>query len=601
MNNKIEITKRSKHTHTTSVVFGCILCSVTLFVSSYKFVNTEVTPKWLGLFLAVGLMGIAWSILYRKISLPDKTMGAILIYGTIAAFATALSIQGILQYVGVLSSLNSNFPITGSFDNPAGFASALACSLPLCFYFFTYKTKYLKYVAMVAAVIMAVAVILSDSRAGILAMTVATSVWLIVKSKVNFKLKAGQKTKIAAAVAVIVLTVALYFFKKDSADGRLLIWRTTLDMVADKPILGHGTGAFQAKYMLYQAAYFDANPDSKYSHLADNVLYPFNEFLRLLAEYGIVGLGAVVLLVFLLVRAYRRNPNEEKLAAMTSLLALAVFSFFSYPFRYPFTWVILFFCVAVICNTVFTTRGAKIFHKEHNNRISSKICALCDAFVSFVVRKLSPAARYFVLILSACLLAYTVMLTRAEIKWNRIARLSLMGKTAEVLPEYEKLYRWLGRDGLFLYNHAAELHEAKEFERSIAVFERCTRYYNDIDVQMLLADNYKELGKYTEAERHLKTAAAMCPVRFMPLYELVKLYEAANRKDDALVMAQIIIDKDVKIPSPTITAIKNEMQRLIDAQETDTVPEIDNRTSDEPQNDETRQGETPEQGAALPP
>ncbi|MDR1097501.1 MAG: hypothetical protein LBL57_05155 [Tannerella sp.] len=31
-------------------------------------------------------------------------------------------------------------------------------------------------------------------------------------------------------------------------------------------------------------------------------------------------------------------------------------------------------------------------------------------------------------------------------------------------------------DGLFLYNHAVELHEVREFERSIAVFKHCMRY-----------------------------------------------------------------------------------------------------------------------------
>jgi hypothetical protein len=84
----------------------------------------------------------------------------------------------------------------------------------------------------------------------------------------------------------------------------------------------------------------------------------------------------------------------------------------------------------------------------------------------------------------------------------------------------------------------------------------------------------------------------------MPLYELVKLYEAADRRVEALALAQKIIDKDVKVPSSTITAIKNEMRQLIEAQETSDVPE--NRTSDKPKTDETRQGETPH-GAALPP
>ena len=131
------------------------------------------------------------------------------------------------------------------------------------------------------------------------------------------------------------------------------------------------------------------------------------------------------------------------------------------------------------------------------------------------------------------------------------------------------------------------------------------QYTNMLPIgNIVLAGNYKKLEKYTEAEHCLKLAAAICPARFMPLYELAKLYDAIDRKDEALALAKKIIDKDVKIPSTTITAIKNEMRQMIEAQETSDGPEIDNRTSDEPEFKKIRQGETPEkqpQGEALPP
>jgi hypothetical protein len=44
-----------------------------------------------------------------------------------------------------------------------------------------------------------------------------------------------------------------------------------------------------------------------------------------------------------------------------------------------------------------------------------------------------------------------------------------------------------------------------------------------------------------------------------------------------------------------------EMRQLTEVQETLIDPANDNRTSDKPENDVTRQGETPEQGASLPP
>ena len=515
-----------------TIIFGvltcCILCSITLFVTSYRFIDAEITPKWLGLMLCIGIMGLVWSIQGNKISFTDFLSKYL--FGTIIVFALVLSIQGILQYVGTFPYSSNKFAVTGSFDNPAGYAAALTCSFPFCFLFFRNKTLYIRYAAILAAVLMMIVVILSGSRAGILSIAVVILAWLFFQP-----LKRLYKLKFIFFIAIVVLTFVLYFIKKDSADGRLLIWRCTLDMVTDKPVFGHGVGSFNAKYMLYQAAYFNDYPNSRYAQLADNVQHPFNEYLFILAEYGIAGLGVVVLVGLLLVCIYRRNHDYEKLIALMSLVALSVFSLFSYPFKYPFTWVILLFNIAIICKVK--------------------------------IRK-SYLMRITVFLLSVGLLTYTFMVTQAEIKWRRMTHLSLTGKTNQVLPEYEKLYRILGRNGLFLYNHAAELHKAKEFERSVAVFECCLRHYNDMDIQMMLASNYKELGKYTEAEKHLKTAAAMCPARFMPLYELVKLYQVTGRSDEAMVLAKKIIDKDVKIPSSTVIEIVNEMKRFLETKET---------------------------------
>ncbi len=638
---RIDIKKRSL---IAGVLICCILCSVTIYVSSHRFVNEEITPKWLGMMLSIGIMGLMWSMFCRKIYLPARpidailiiclflvfvsewvTSGALLIYpvvllllyflvqrvlsicslqylfGTVVIFAVVLSLHGILQYAGLTSSGSNNFAVIGSFDNPAGFAAALACALPLCFLFFNDQSKYLRYAAITATVIIAIAVFLSGSRAGILAIVAATAVWLLVKSKIGNLAKRShersanracepnevnhQKLKIVLAVFLVVLPVVLYFAKKDSADGRLFIWRCALDMVADQPVLGHGKGAFQAKYMLYQADYINAHPDSRYAQLADNVLHPFNEYLLVLCEYGIVGLSVITLLGFLLFGIYRKNCSDEKLPALLSLLSLAIFSFFSYPFKYPFTWVMLLLNIAVICYNPGVSKYSIFFAQRR----------------SLFFRNIP---RMLVFLLSAGLFAYSAMLTRSEIKWKRIAHQSLAGRTTEVLPQYDKLYRLFGKDGLFLYNHAAELHVAKEYERSIAVFERCTRYYNDMDVQMLLADNYKALGKYAEAEEHLKLAASMCPVRFMPLYELAKLYNTTGRRDEALILAKEIMDKDIKVPSPTINVIKNEMRQLIGAPQTTKDTTNRNRTNHKLNNDQSWQGETPEvqpHGAALPP
>ena len=50
--------------------------------------------------------------------------------------------------------------------------------------------------------------------------------------------------------------------KKDSADGRLLVWICSMNMIKDNLLLGWGIGGFEAHYMDYQASYFERNPNS---------------------------------------------------------------------------------------------------------------------------------------------------------------------------------------------------------------------------------------------------------------------------------------------------------------------------------------------------
>ncbi len=76
--------------------------------------------------------------------------------------------------------------------------------------------------------------------------------------------------------------------------------------------------------------------------LADNVKQPFNEYLGLLLNFGIIGLLVLLLLMVIIIYCYRKNPSVEKQIAFYSLSSIGIFSFFSYPFAYPFVWVDIF-------------------------------------------------------------------------------------------------------------------------------------------------------------------------------------------------------------------------------------------------------------------
>ena len=77
-----------------SVAINSLLCSITLFVSSGRFVNPEVTPKWMALMMVAGFLGIIFSV--TRWSLPHNTRWPAFVmptphylYATIIAFAFA--------------------------------------------------------------------------------------------------------------------------------------------------------------------------------------------------------------------------------------------------------------------------------------------------------------------------------------------------------------------------------------------------------------------------------------------------------------------------------------------------------------------------------
>jgi hypothetical protein len=78
---------------------------------------------------------------------------------------------------------------------------------------------------------------------------------------------------------------------------------------------------------------------------------------------------------------------------------------------------------------------------------------------------------------------------------------------------------------------------------------------------------------------------------------------AAGRRSEALALAKIIVGKKVKIPSHAVAAIKREMQQLVEREENLT-PAAQDKVSNPPNTEATRQGEAPEvqpRGSALPP
>ena len=519
-----------------------------------KHIQFLMKDKWLFLFFLIWFGGMFWIVSERFVDAETDPKAYFALFGAVifctfwvlktfrwdmsskfcfTDFAAAIMLcavsqafYAILQKTGVCTSFGA-FPVCGSFDNPAGVASALAFSLPFCLGLVGHRYSYVRKIAWASIAIIAMGVIVSESRSGILAVCMVMFVFFVMRRKCVRKL-----WMIFSVVGLVAAVVFLYHYKQDSADGRLLIWRCTWSVIRESPWIGHGIGGFQARYMDAQADYFKAHPGSPYVMLADNTQAPFNEYLGLLTEFGFVG-GIVLLVgVVLLLQAWRKHPYGSSRVAMLCLLSIAVFSLFSYPFRYVHTWMLCGISIVVLLFNAYPP-------------------------ALFVCRVISLAAT-LCLVGAACLSIHRM---RTEMRWCEVATCSLGGMTDEMLSAYNKLNGELGRNPYFLYNYAAELNVSGHYGESLRIGQECDTLMADYFVQLLMADNCKQLKRYEQAKRYLEQASYMCPNRFVPLYELYKIYELQNDTVAMCRMAEVILRKPIKVESSEVHRIVAEMKR----------------------------------------
>lgn len=490
------------------------------FFVSFLFVGNVVTSQMMN---GLSLMGF-WAIfLFFKVKdLPVRIVDL--------AFVLLVVLQtfyGILQYTHIIN-LDSPFPIIGSYDNPAGFAACLSVTCPLAFSLFDSSKGFTKNIAVVIIGLMLITVILSGSRAGIVSMGVTMFVCFYWRKRVGV----ADKNKIFLIFSILVgigLFIVLFLIKKDSALGRLLIWQVAWNMIKDNP-LGGGGGTFIANYMRYQADFFRLHADSDYILLADNIFHPFNEYLLLVIDYGVLSILILVLIIRIL--CFTRKSYY-----FYCLLSIGIFSLFSYPFRYPFVWLVTAYCLAQLT-------------KENE-------AYLC-------IKPLFQ--RCFQIVLGVLMLIGIVGLSKDfwfEYTWSRARHLLSMNKIEQSMDEYRRLCLWTPSKNLFLYNYGSELNRLQKYELSNEVLNKCSQNWSDYYVEMLLADNYFNLQQWDQAEEHFKQAGYMCPNRFFPPYQLHEIYCLTDRPEEAIRIARELIKKEVKVESAIVYSIKKRMEKYI--------------------------------------
>ena len=532
-----------------------------------------------------------WLLIYLFVrSITDKSILLCGVVGLWMIFSLLHAGLGLMQLHGFATSHHGLFKITGAFHNPGPFSGFIVSGLPLALGIILFANsptaippkklfyRILNYLFQTIAWITLISVLLvlppAQSRAAWMAGLVGVAFLLIrfpnkisVRDSLVSRFK-NLKRSMRLLITISVLAVAVgsatgfYLFKQGSADGRLLIWRVTTQIIKQNLIVGHGTGAFNALYMDEQAEWFASEKGSETQALvAGSPEAPFNELLKLWLEKGLIGLLLVGALLFYLIK--KQHPKENSLTAQDesinthslnqglivalqgSLITLLVFSFFSYPFAISSFVLQLVFLTALLAGaseTILTITGRKTI-----------LLTLPFAMAILVV-----SIHYY---------PHRKGHYQAMSVWHAAERWYNFRAYQAAVETYEEALPELNCNSLFLQMYGKALSMNEQHAESNEVLILAQKHFSSQIIQNTLGDNHKALGNFEAAEKAYRKSSLMIPSSLLPKYLSAKLFIESDQPNKARLLAEDILNSPIKVESSATKEIMREMKKILDTEE----------------------------------
>ena len=366
-------------------------------------------------------------ILYSVV--PILVCWLLIVAGTIEA------VLGLLQVYGYAPSNHPLYALTGSFYNPGPYSGFLAMCLPLALHEWLEGKRIWKHVALVALVLMVVVLPSGMSRTAWLAAIVASGyVWGMHYRE---RLYRYRRLFWIGGLLLIVSSICAYHWKKDSADGRLLMWKVSAQAVMEHPWQGVGWEHVAGAYGDAQERYFASGlATEQEEYVAGAPEYVFNEYLQVAIAWGVPALCGLLMLVLV---AFCLGHGSRQYGVCGALLSLAVFALASYPFQF------LVFRLAFVALLVPCAMGCR--------KLGVQVLALVSgigAGICLAGNRSTPNARRMfeqahALHQAEQWEASTELLRETMAVSSDAMVLNIIGKNCQALGRYDEAERWFVR------------------------------------------------------------------------------------------------------------------------------------------------------------
>jgi O-antigen ligase len=393
---------------------SAIVCIGTLAAALIFFWNREAPARWhlalaLPLSLAAyalgsmawshpwlaGVEAVRWFIVSLLMFLALNVGSRGLAWGIVAGGAVA-SLWAVLQFLFGFEVFPQGAAPASTFINRNFFAEFAVCTLPFVG-LLVVRGKNVVLLSCIAALEIA-ALCMAGTRSALVALgilVVASFAWLPWRTNLTIIALAAGIGLVPGTDGITALDrAASRAASIEPADSSLAIrygmWRATAHMIAGHPLAGVGAGAWENEIPWYQP------PDEP----VETDFYAHNEFLQLVAEYGVAGWAFLACLIAWVVRvawrAWRGVDAEDRAwraTLLASVLSLFIVSSVGFAWHLAATAAMFAFCLGALAAT-------EPRHEWRVPRTAFVAVAVCSAGAIFITwraveceRKLIGAAK----------------------------------------------------------------------------------------------------------------------------------------------------------------------------------------------------------------
>jgi len=481
-----------------------------------------------------------------------------------------IAIYAIMQYYGFDPFLKELSAITSTMGQKNWISNYLALIFPIVFsYFLLEKIKKNKIIYYLLLSILYTTLMICQSRGIWISISITTilAIYIIFKFKLVNTFQENKKWLTLLLVTFLMITIiystdnplnksaitvpqrALSTFDEQdpSINTRLLMWRTTFEMIKDKPIFGSGIGTFKMNYLNYQAKFFKVNPDYiKYLAYAREA---HNEYLQIGAELGIVGLGIFILIIFVfynLILKYvkKESRDNEKIIVFGLLMGVTSFlihSLFTFPLHVPALGLTFFIVIGLTLSYI---RNIGSLKHEKNIIIKNEI------FKNKKIKIFCIILFLFFMIFAIDSLVIKPYL--AEIYYFKGMRYNNIKNYDMSFPDLKYAAQLNPYNGRILHALGSTYYNINIFDKAEEILQKAKKYIIDANTFYMLGLVYSKRGLNKEAEEELKQAIYL-NLRFSEAYyNLGLLYFSQENYDDTIEQWNKILEIEPNFPNDYI-------------------------------------------------